>query len=119
MTTDSGKAVALPADTLSAIYDHETKFLYLYASGKYPQPALTAFKRETWLGGLKFTFEGYYPDDVKPETAGVNNYAQKLAFDFGQPGFNKDSVLIVVAGEHEGTENQTKKVPIVVVPVFQ
>jgi hypothetical protein len=50
----------LPADSLYAIYDINTHILYLVARGTYVTPTLTSFARRTWLGDIKYAFEGFY-----------------------------------------------------------
>ena len=66
-TDDKGQVKLLPADCLFAIYDINTHILYLAARGSYFPPTLTSFARQTWIGGIKYAFEGFYDNlDDKP-----------------------------------------------------
>jgi hypothetical protein len=50
----------LPANNFAAIYDWETKRLYLWASGIWDNNTSASFQRDPdWVGGLKFKFLGY------------------------------------------------------------
>jgi hypothetical protein len=76
-TDDKGQVKLLPADCLFAIYDINTHILYLAARGTYVTPTLTSFARQTWIGGIKFAFEGFYDNDDKPKPT-ENEFAEEF-----------------------------------------
>ena len=115
---DKGKEVLLPADELAAIYDDDTKLLYLYASGKYPTPALTSFNRRLLLGGLKYAFEGSYTNGKESVTAEEQHFAEKFPINLNDDKFRPKTVTIVISGG-PGIAPQNKEVDIVYVPVPQ
>jgi hypothetical protein len=112
-TDDKGEVKLLPANDLAAIYDTNTHILYLYARGTYVTPALTSFARQTWIGGRKFAFEGFYthspgPDDKPTE----NQFAED--FHIEVPESLKDVIIVTADPKGGKIENRVRilRVPV-------
>ena len=117
--TVGSDAKLLPADEVGAIYDRDSKALYLYAQGKYTTPTLAVFHRLPWVGQLKYAFEGYYTDDKDESLEGEHAFGEKIAIDLSGEHPIATEVLFVVAGEKPGTAPVTKVAKIAVVPSYQ
>lgn len=108
-TDDKGEVKLLPADCLFAIYDINTHVLYLAARGTYVTPTLTGFARQTWMGGIRYAFEGFYDKlDDKPKQT-ENEFAEEFPIDLAE---SIAYVLIVTA-------DGIKSVKILRVPKLQ
>lgn len=116
MSTNT-KTVLLPADTLAAVYDTESKTLYLYAKGKFPNQSLIKFKRdEEFVGGLKYFFEGVEVSH-QSDTEDEHQFAQKFDISLDDEHFHNTSLVVTVSGGH-GIAPQDKTVEILKVPII-
>lgn len=117
-TANTTSDVILPANKLAAIYDIDTKLLYLYASGHYPSTTLLTFKRdEKFVGGLRYIFEGLFAQDNDTAENVDKEFAEKFEINMDEH-FNYDTVIITVSGGH-GREAIDKEVKILKVPMYQ
>jgi hypothetical protein len=117
MANDNVKTVLLPADTLAAIYDRESKTLYLYAKGKFSKQTLIYFKRDDrFVGGLKFFFEGNEVSE-QSNTEDEQQFAEKFDISLDDDHFHNTSLIVTVSGGH-GIAPVDKTVEILKVPII-
>ena len=79
----------LNADQLAAVYDTEKKRLILYARGDNPlDTSNVTFERDPhWVGGLKYSYQGYYPPYSKSgELLWAQGFDEDLTGEHFHPG---------------------------------
>ncbi|KAF8532916.1 hypothetical protein BDD12DRAFT_867840 [Trichophaea hybrida] len=90
-----------PADKLAASYEKATQTLTLYAEGTVPNfTSGITFNRAPWMGGLKFTLDGW----TGPRGEGSRPYVHDQSFKFDLPShaFPSGTVTIVTANHPNG-----------------
>ena len=100
----------LPTDERIAIYDTQTKTLYLYARGKFPRPTLISFILEHFVmpPRLVYDFKGFYVDgEGKSEEIA---FAQKFAVE------SDPSVVFFRTGDKG---SQPIEVKVLSIPIIQ
>jgi hypothetical protein len=105
----------VPADQVTAIYLVETHTLRLQATGTVP--VVTSgikFVRQSLLGGLKFTLEGW----TGPLTGETESYKAELEFtiQLPNPALPSDSLTVVTANHPEGLEVPIRFTGLIVPP---
>ena len=93
-----GKTILLPATRLAAIYDKQTKKLYLYAVGRFPKTANIKFRHDEHIqGGWSSFFEGYVIGELDDEEE-ENEFVERKDIIMDSPYFHASSVGVTVAG---------------------